>query len=280
MVLWLVGFNKGIVGFLFGFFWSILVMFGLYWVVILFFVIDVVYYGYDVINLLIFVGGLVVLGFVIGVVIWVCDEWVKSMLVVVVIFVFFGINEFVFYGVLILCKKVLLILFFVVGIGGVIVGFLGLKFYLFGVSGILGLLCFINLKGIDVGFIGLCISGIVVFVFVLIVVLIVGVKKDVKLKLVECYFVEYSDVYVLVVGESFDLMIVYDDVFLKLVLGDGIVVKFSDGKVYVLVIGIVWVVYLIGYVVGLVSDDGEEVLIYIGIDMVNFEGKYFKMYVV
>lgn len=72
---------------------------------------------------------------------------------------------------------------------------------------------------------------------------------------------------------------VHDDVFSKLVLGDGIAVKPSDGKVYAPVTGIVRVAYPTGHAVGLASDDGEEVLIHIGIDTVNLEGKHFKMHV-
>ncbi|QBX93284.1 glucose PTS transporter subunit IIA [Lactiplantibacillus plantarum] len=88
-----------------------------------------------------------------------------------------------------------------------------------------------------------------------------------------------SYVYAPVAGESFDLTTVHDDVFSKLVLGDGIAVKPSDGKVYAPVTGIVRVAYPTGHAVGLASDDGEEVLIHIGIDTVNLEGKHFKMHV-
>lgn len=278
-VLWLVGLNKGIAGFLLGFFWSILVMFGLHWAVIPFFAIDVAHYGYDVINPLIFAGGLAVLGSAIGVAIRARDERVKSMSVAAAISAFFGINEPALYGVLIPRKKVLLTSFLAAGIGGAIAGFSGSKLYSFGASGILGLPCFINPKGIDAGFIGLCISGIVAFVFALIAALIAGAKKDAKSKPAERHLAEHSDVYAPVAGESFDLTTVHDDVFSKLVLGDGIAVKPSDGKVYAPVTGIVRVAYPTGHAVGLASDDGEEVLIHIGIDTVNLEGKHFKMHV-
>lgn len=249
-VLWLVGLNKGIAGFLLGFFWSILVMFGLHWAVIPFFAIDVAHYGYDVINPLIFAGGLAVLGSAIGVAIRARDERVKSMSVAAAISAFFGINEPALYGVLIPRKKVLLTSFLAAGIGGAIAGF-----------------------------IGLCISGIVAFVFALIAALIAGAKKDAKSKPAERHLAEHSDVYAPVAGESFDLTTVHDDVFSKLVLGDGIAVKPSDGKVYAPVTGIVRVAYPTGHAVGLASDDGEEVLIHIGIDTVNLEGKHFKMHV-
>ncbi|MGL2319936.1 hypothetical protein [Oenococcus oeni] len=66
------------------------------------------------------------------------------------------------------------------GIGGAIAGFSGSKLYAFGASGPLGLPCFINPKGIDFGFIGLCLSGIVAFLLALISSMFFGAKKDVK----------------------------------------------------------------------------------------------------
>ncbi|WP_318764804.1 beta-glucoside-specific PTS transporter subunit IIABC [Lactiplantibacillus carotarum] len=278
-VLWLVGLNKGIAGFLLGFFWSILVMFGLHWAVIPFFAIDVAHYGYDVINPLIFAGGLAVLGSAVGVAIRARDEKVKSMSVAAAISAFFGINEPALYGVLIPRKKVLLTSFLAAGIGGAIAGFSGSKLYSFGASGILGLPCFINPKGIDAGFIGLCISGVVAFVFALIAALVVGAKKDANPKAKVTVAADHSDVYAPVAGESFDLTTVNDDVFSKLTLGDGIAIKPSEGKVYAPVDGIIRVAYPTGHAIGLASDDGEEILIHIGIDTVNLEGEHFTMHV-
>ncbi|WP_317764895.1 hypothetical protein [Pediococcus ethanolidurans] len=64
------------------------------------------------------------------------------------------------------------------GIGGAIAGFAGSKLYAFGASGPLGLPCFINPKGIDSGFIGLVISGVVAFLFSFITAMLIGAKKD------------------------------------------------------------------------------------------------------
>lgn len=278
-VLWLVGLNKGIAGFLLGFSWSILVMFGLHWAVIPFFAIDVAHYGYDVINPLIFAGGLAVLGSAVGVAIRARDERVKSMSVAAAISAFFGINEPALYGVLIPRKKILLTSFLAAGIGGAIAGFSGSKLYSFGASGILGLPCFINPKGIDAGFIGLCISGVVAFGFALITALVIGAKKDAGKTAPKKNNVDHSEVYAPVAGESFDLTTVNDDVFSKLTMGDGIAIKPSEGKVYSPVDGIIRVAYPTGHAIGLASDDGEEILIHIGIDTVNLEGQHFKLHV-
>lgn len=176
-VLWLIGLNTGIAGFLLGAFWSILVMFGLHWAVIPFFAINVAQYGYDVINPLIFSGALAVLGSAIGIAIRTKNQDTRSMSVAAAISSFFGVSEPALYGILIPRKWIMITSFAGAGIGGAIAGFVGSKLYSFGAHGLLGLPCFINPKGIDAGLIGLCISGIVAFAFALVSALIIGDTK-------------------------------------------------------------------------------------------------------
>jgi len=279
-VLWLVGLNKGVAGFFLGAFWSILVMFGLHWAVIPFFAIDIAHYGYDVINPLIFSGALAVLGSSLGVAIRTKDERVRSMSVTAAISSFFGINEPALYGVLIPRKRIMITSFAAAGIGGAIAGLSGSKLYEFGANGLLGLPCFINPKGIDAGFIGLCISGLVAFAFALITALVIGAKKDQADSVAtQSQLAEHSEVNAPLAGESYDLTTVNDDVFSKLILGDGIAIKPAEGHVYAPVDGIIRVAYPTGHAVGIASDDGEELLIHIGIDTVDLEGKFFKLHV-
>lgn len=72
-------------------------------------------------------------------------------------------------------------------------------------------------------------------------------------------------------------MKVKDLVFFIEMMGRGIVVKLDDGVVYVLVDGILIVVYEFKYVYGLKIEKGVEVLIYIGIDIVNLKGVGFMI---
>lgn len=176
-VSWLVNLNTGIAGFLLGAFWSILVMFGLHWAVIPFFAINVAQYGFDFINPLIFSGAPAILGATIGVALRTKNNDVRSMSTAAAISSFFGVSEPALYGILIPRKWILITCLTGAGIGGAIAGFAGSKLYTFGAHGLLGLPTFINPNGIDSGFIGLCISGIVAFGFALASALIIGDKK-------------------------------------------------------------------------------------------------------
>ncbi len=170
--------NTGLAGLVIGSLWSILVMFGLHMPIIMMFNINIATYGYDYINPLIFSGALATMGSVIGFIIRTKSVDDRNMAVPALISTFFGVNEPSLYGVLIPRKKLMVSSFLAAGIGSMITGFSGAKLYSMGASGILGLPCFINPNGIDMGFIGLCIGAVVTFILALIFSLIIGPAKD------------------------------------------------------------------------------------------------------
>lgn len=174
----IIGFNTGLAGLVLGTFWSVLVMFGLHMPIIMMFNVNISTYGYDIINPLIFSGALASMGAVLGVIIRTKSVEVKNMAVPAFFSTFFGVNEPTLYGILIPRKKLMCSCFLSAGIGSMITGFCGAKLYAFGASGPLGLPCFINPQGIDMGFIGLCIGALVSFVLALACSLVLGDKKD------------------------------------------------------------------------------------------------------
>lgn len=174
----IIGFNAGIAGLVLGTFWSVLVMFGLHMPIIMMFNVNIATYGYDIINPLIFSGAFACMGAVIGVIIRTKSVQEKNIAIPALFSTFFGVNEPTLYGVLIPRKKLMFTCFLSAGIGSMITGFCGAKLYAFGASGPLGVPCFINPNGIDIGFIGLCIGAVVSFVLALIASLVIGDKKD------------------------------------------------------------------------------------------------------
>lgn len=279
-VSWLINLNTGIAGFLLGAFWSILVMFGLHWVVIPFFAINVAQYGYDIINPLIFSGAPAILGATIGVAIRTRNKDTRAVSTAAAVSSFFGVSEPALYGILIPRKWVLITCLSGAGIGGAIAGLAGSKLYTFGAHGLLGLPTFINPQGIDSGFIGLCISGVVAFAFALISALIIGDKKN------EASFLSKKeedkkqiDYYAPVKGKAIDLINVEDEVFSKLVVGDGIAIQPSEGKIYAPSDAIVRVAYPTGHAIGLSGSHGEEILIHIGINTVDLRGEHFTSHI-
>lgn len=80
-------------------------------------------------------------------------------------------------------------------------------------------------------------------------------------------------------GTIVPLKKVDDEAFATKLLGDGVAVEPSDGKVFAPVSGTVENVYDTGHAISIVSSGGAEILIHIGIDTVKLGGEYFKTHV-
>lgn len=80
-------------------------------------------------------------------------------------------------------------------------------------------------------------------------------------------------------GKLIELKDVNDDAFNSGALGKGVAIIPKDDIVYSPVDGVVQMVFKTKHSVGLLSTEGIEILIHIGLDTVNLEGKYFKVLV-
>lgn len=80
-------------------------------------------------------------------------------------------------------------------------------------------------------------------------------------------------------GTVVDLEDVEDDVFSQKILGEGIAVEPSEGKLYAPCDGKVDSVFDTKHAVNILSADGAEVLLHIGIDTVKLGGKHFESHV-
>ena len=179
IILMLINFQPAIAGFVIGTFWSLLVMFGLHWGIIPLWFLDVATYGYDLINPLVYAGGCAIAGAVLGMVIRTKDsEENAAVNIPALVSSIFGVNEPALYAILLPRKRLMWATFISAGVGGAIAGLMGAKLYAFGASGPLGFPSFINPAGIDMGFIGLVISGVVAFVLALVAAMVIGTRKD------------------------------------------------------------------------------------------------------
>lgn len=70
-----------------------------------------------------------------------------------------------------------------------------------------------------------------------------------------------------------------DPVFAEGMMGQGVVIDPSEGKLYAPFDGQISLLFPTKHAIGLVSDEGTEVLIHIGIDTVQLDGQYFTSHV-
>lgn len=96
-------------------------------------------------------------------------------------------------------------------------------------------------------------------------------KDTVSLKVIEEGFPMYAPA----AGKVIPLEQVKDETFAQRVLGDGFAVEITDGKIYAPVDGTIAIAYSTGHAYGIETEDGRELLIHIGIDTVELDGKGF-----
>lgn len=80
-------------------------------------------------------------------------------------------------------------------------------------------------------------------------------------------------------GQVINLANVKDPVFSQKMMGDGFAVEPENGKIYSPVAGTVTSVFPSKHAIGLVTDNGLEVLVHIGLETVSLEGKPFEVHV-
>lgn len=78
-------------------------------------------------------------------------------------------------------------------------------------------------------------------------------------------------------GEAVSLETVNDPTFAEGILGKGIAIQPSEGRVVSPVNGTIATIFETGHAMGLVSEDGAEILIHVGLDTVNLKGKHFHV---
>ncbi|MEH2960427.1 beta-glucoside-specific PTS transporter subunit IIABC [Candidatus Merdisoma sp. JLR.KK006] len=195
-----------------------------------------------------------------------------------------GITEPCLYGVLLRLKKPFIASMIGGGIGGIYAGLSGLVRYAFVSPGLAALPAFIGANPMNI--VHAVITCIISFAAAFAAAWILGfdepadpeqARKETKpaAKPVS----GPASVAVPVNGTCIPLSEVNDAVFSQKILGDGAAIIPSEGKVYAPVNGTVSTVFDTKHAIGLLSEDGVELLIHIGIDTVNLEGKHFTAHV-
>lgn len=197
-----------------------------------------------------------------------------------------GITEPCLYGVILRLKKPLIASMIGGGIGGIYAGITGLVRYAFVSPGLAALPAFIGANPMNI--VHAVITCIISFAAAFAATLILGFDdpenpEDGKTETSDSVKPTSSAGPKTIVspanGESVPLSEVSDAVFSQKVLGDGAAIIPEDGKIYAPVDGAVATVFETKHAIGLTSEDGLELLIHIGIDTVNLQGKYFTAHV-
>ncbi|ETY72636.1 beta-glucoside-specific PTS transporter subunit IIABC [Lactiplantibacillus fabifermentans] len=269
-------FNPMITGFVFGGLWEVLIIFGIHWGMVPIITQNIAQFGHDTITGMIGPANFAQAGSAFGVFLKSKRADVKQNALSAAITAFFSITEPAIYGVNLKYKKPFYIACGVGAITGAITGAAGTSALAAIPVGILSIPVFVG-KGFTAFLIAIAIaffgSAILTFMFGY---QDIAEAEDSQDKVLVQNNEQLSSP---VNGTSFELTTVKDEVFASLSLGEGVAFDSNDGKVYSPVSGIVRVAYPTGHAVGIASDDGVEVLLHLGINTVELNGKYFTSHV-
>ena len=186
-----------------------------------------------------------------------------------------GITEPCLYGVLLKLKRPFVASMIGGAAGGIYAGITGLVRYAFVSPGLTAIPAFIGKNPMNV--VHAIVTIIISFIVGFVASWILGFKEDEPQEEVEATTaVSKDEVYAPCDGTVKPLFEVNDDVFSQEIMGKGIAIEPNTGNLYAPCDGTITVCFPTGHAIGLKSKNGTEILMHVGIDTVNLQGKYFN----
>ncbi|EGP4726538.1 MULTISPECIES: beta-glucoside-specific PTS transporter subunit IIABC [Enterococcus] len=190
-----------------------------------------------------------------------------------------GITEPGLFGVVLRLKRPLFASMIGSGIAGLFVGIFNIKSYALASPGLIAMIQFIDPDGSS-NFMNAVIVAVIGLVSGFIFTYLLGFEgiEDTtdKSEAEQSQSKAASTVGSPMNGEFVLLENINDATFAQKLLGDGVAIVPSEGKVYSPVNGTVQVMFKTGHAIGLLSDNGDELLIHVGMDTVKLEGRGFS----
>lgn len=271
-----------IAGVLLGAVWQILVIFGLHWGLVPLAMINIANLGYDFVLATIFVASFAQTMVVLGIILKTKDQKLKTIAIPAFISGIFGVTEPAIYGVTLPKKKPFVISCIGAAIGGGIIGAANAKLYIIGGLGLFGLPNYIDPKTHSVYSLIWVLIALAVGMAVSFILTLILYKDDIaKAKEVKADTANAATtgkpetLYMPINGEAVSLSEVEDEAFSTGVLGSGLAIIPAEGKLYAPCDGTVTTLFPTGHAVGILTANGAELLIHIGMDTVKLNGDGF-----
>ncbi len=287
-------FNPVIMGLTVGLFWQVLVIFGLHWALIPLMVINMTQLGYD--NVLVGNWGacFAQTAVVAAMYFKLKDKKLKNLCPPAIISGVCGVTEPAIYGITLPKKKPFFYSLVGAGIGGAIMGLFDVKKYTSGGIGIFGIINYIDPQTGEAN--GMMVAGLVILISMLVSFLLTFFfwKDEEVAEAAADTAVKGSDETpaksethagreeILIApadGKVIPLNEVKDEAFSQGVLGKGVAILPENGRICSPVNGTVQALFPTLHALGLVSEEGTEVLIHVGINTVELNGEGFTAHV-
>ena len=257
--------------------WQILVIFGMHWGFIPVYINNVQTLGYDNVMMPFFACTFATSAVVLAVFFKTKDKKLKEMAVPNFISGIFGVTEPAIYGILLPLKKPFIISCIAGGIGGAFYGFFNFRKFILGGMGIFELPNMMNPDGsmgnILVAFAGIAISMAVGFVLTMAFYKETGKSSERTASQADA--AGETKICSPLKGKTVKLEDVEDEAFSSGVLGQGVAILPEKGILYAPVDGTISTFFPTGHAIGMTTGHGVELLMHVGMDTVQLDGKGF-----
>ncbi|QDX29780.1 PTS beta-glucoside transporter subunit IIABC [Dickeya poaceiphila] len=290
---WLYGLNSLLAGAVMGAMWQVCVIFGLHWGFVPLMLNNLSVMGHDTLLPLLTPAVLGQAGATLGILLRTHDMKRKGIAGSAFSAAIFGITEPAVYGVTLPLRRPFIFGCIGGAVGAAVMGYFHTTTYSFGFPSIFTFTQIIPPTGVDGSVWAAIIGTLASFILAALTSWLFGVPKDetqpVVVQQTELEATQTSAAVVSVVrdetlfspltGELVPLDQLADRTFASGVMGKGVAIRPSQGRLYAPVDGTIVSLFKTYHAVGLASRGGAEVLMHVGIDTVRLEGRYFTPHV-
>lgn len=275
------GFSPIVAGILLGFLWQLLVMVGCHVLVVLPMMMGLMAGEPQPLMAVVVFPSFVQTGAVFAIWLKSKNKKLKTIALPAWISGIFGVTEPAIYGVTLPNGKQFILTCVGAGVIGGLSVLLGVSQFTMGGMGVFALPAMIDPANGS----GSIISAVIVAVAAIVIGFIIAFvtykdKKEAVIENKEEKLVKGREVICSPInGNVLPLSEAKDDAFAQGLLGNGVAIDPADGKVVSPVDGTVMTLFPTKHAIGLVSDNGAEILIHLGMDTVKLDGKYFEAHV-
>ncbi|MCG7383038.1 beta-glucoside-specific PTS transporter subunit IIABC [Paenibacillus sp. ACRRY] len=310
--MWVYKLSPIIAGLILAGIWQTVIIFGLHWAFIPILLNNIITNGFDPINGMLFCTTFAQTGAAFAIAIKTRDKRLKPIATSATIAGLMGVTEPAIYGVTLPLKKAFIMASIASGIAGAVAGLMGSNAYGFAAGGLFGIPIFINPSGMDTGFVGFILSLLIAFGLGFILTYMFGYKNTAgsastnqkhaekeKSSNTTSASIESANVsatasasadtaaeslvektvFSPLAGKLIPLTEVGDEAFSSGAMGQGAAIVPTQGVAYAPFDGVVVTIFKTKHAIGLLSEDGVEILIHVGINTVSLKGKHFTSFV-
>lgn len=273
----LYSFSPILCGLFIGFFWQLLVMFGIHWGMVPIVLMNIGTMGYDQVLCGTFGATFAQTAVVAALYIKSRNKEFKALCIPAMISGIFGITEPAIYGITLPRKKTFFYSMVGGAVSGTIIGFFNVKRYAMGGGGLVGIVNFLNPATGDAnGFIIILIASFIAMVTSFLLTIFFWKDDTGETKSHKTMF-RKEQIKAPLIGTTIPLQDTSDKAFSEGLLGKGITILPKEGCVYAPFDGTVVATFPTKHAIGIMSETGVELLIHVGLNTVELEGKYFDL---